>query len=120
MSRIELEAIVTFTREGFHCWPEATGKRAYLAARHRHVFYVEVRVEVLHKEREIEYHDLLDYCQECFPGGEMGSASCETMAASLVALVAERYPRRCVSVSVFEDNEVGAQANFYTSDKEVW
>ena len=76
--------VVTFTAEGFHRWPEAPAHRAYLAARHRHLFHVRVEVEAVHSDREIECHDLRDFCVEAFGGGDMGSQSCEMMAEELV------------------------------------
>ena len=107
-SKIEsISAIVRFAVPGFHRWPGATGQRMYLALRHRHLFHVEVSVPLTHGEREIEFHDLLDFCKGAFPGGEMGDASCEAMAESLGKEVARQFDRRA-TVSVFEDGEVGA------------
>lgn len=101
-------AIVRFDVPGFHCWPEAPGARNYLAQRHRHLFHVEVQLELRHHEREVEFHDLLDFARERMPGGEMEGRSCETMASELLHHIHERYPGRTVRVSVFEDGEVGA------------
>ena len=51
---------VRFSEPGFHCWPQAPERRAYLRNPHRHLFYVTVACIVSHDEREIEFHDLLD------------------------------------------------------------
>lgn len=102
-------AVVRFSVPGFHCWPGASGERSYLADRHRHLFLVEVELQVFHEEREVEFHDLLDFCKNVFPGGEMGAKSCETMATELYKEVAGQYPDRRLVVSVFEDGEVGAK-----------
>lgn len=104
-----MNAVIRFTREGFHCWPDAPAHRSYLACRHRHLFYLEVTLEVHHDEREVEYHDLLDFCKAHFPGGELHAQSCEMMARHLAEKVADHYPNRHVEVSCFEDNEVGAR-----------
>ncbi len=101
-------AVVRFTREGWHSWPDAPESRAYLASLHRHLFHVEVQLEVFHAEREVEYHDLLDFCKEHFHGGDRGGVSCETMAKGLAQRITARFPERWGQVSVFEDNEVGA------------
>lgn len=101
-------AVVRFTREGRHCWPKAPEHRAYLATSHRHLFSVEARVEVAHDERDIEYHDLLDFCREHFPGGDLSAQSCETMSRKLAQKITAQFPDRAVHVSVFEDGEVGA------------
>jgi len=113
-----LYACVRFTCQGWHCWPDAPEKRKYLASSHRHLFHIEVQIEVSHAEREIEYHDLLDFCQEKFVGGDMGSWSCETMAQYLIKEVASQYPGRPLLVSVYEDGEVGAVVT-YSSDPKV-
>lgn len=103
------QAVVKFSKVGFHRWPGATGKRAYLAATHRHLFHCQVRLQVFHGDREIEFHDLLDFCESEFPGGNMGDLSCEQMAAGLLEAVLSEYGRdRVASVSVFEDGDVGA------------
>lgn len=105
-------AVVRFRRPGFHRWPGAEGKRAYLAHEHRHLFHVEVKIEVYHNDREIEYHDLLELCEETWEtklGCELGPASCEGMAAVLLKELSRHFgEERRLSVSVFEDGEVGA------------
>lgn len=70
-------------------------------------------MEVRHEEREIEYHDLLDFCKGHFPGGDMGTQSCETMARTLATKIAVRYPKRQITVSIFEDGEVGARFHMW-------
>ncbi len=114
MSKIVVFATVRFEVIGFHRWPEATGVRAYLGQRHRHKFFVEATAEVYHDDREIEFHDLLDFCKSHFPGGDMGSRSCEQMAKDLVNDITRRFGLRRVTVKVFEDNEVGAEVAFTT------
>lgn len=101
-------AVVRFRVPGWHRWPDASTERAYLALSHRHLFHLEIRLEVFHDEREVEYHDLLDFCKGAFPGGDLGSQSCETMARTLAQQTAARYPGRLVEVHCFEDGEVGA------------
>lgn len=98
---------VRFQVPGFHHWPEPTRERAYLGQRHRHLFHVEVRMEVGHDDREVEFHDLLDYARRCFPGGELGGQSCEMMARELGKEIARRFGR-AVEVTVSEDGEAGA------------
>lgn len=100
---------VRFQVPGFHRWPCATTHegREYLAAKHRHLFHVEVRMAVEHDDREVEFHDLLDTARALFPGGDMGARSCEHMARELGNEIARIYGR-AVEVSVVEDGEVGA------------
>lgn len=103
-------AHVRFTREGWHHWPDAPPVRAYLRDTHRHIFHFEVAVSVGHDDREIEFHDLRDFCLSCVADGhDFGSMSCEGIARQLLADLAGEYGRqRRYLVSVFEDNENGA------------
>jgi len=115
-SKIEsVSAIVRFAVPGFHRWPDARGIRAYLAQRHRHLFHVEVTISLVHNERDMEFHDLLDFCENAFPGGDMGNDSCETMATKLAEHITSEF-HRSVSVSVFEDGEVGATVRMRCDD----
>lgn len=98
---------VRFQVAGFHYWPEPIKGREYLGDRHRHLFHVEVRVQVAHDDRDVEFHELLDFARSQFPGGELGAQSCEMMARALGNKIAHRFGR-AVEVSVSEDGEVGA------------
>lgn len=100
--------IVRFQVEGFHCWPAAPENRSYLRERHRHLFHVEARVEVTHDDREIEIHDLRDFCLMHFPSGELGSLSCENLATILMLEIRNAFPDRVIQVEVLEDGENGA------------
>ena len=93
---------------GFHCWPEADGDRNYLADRHRHKFFYRVAIGVEHHDREIEFHDFLDFCKSNTLQGEMGRCSCEDMARHLIEKIADRWPNRNIEVEVSEDGEVSA------------
>ena len=99
--------VVRFTVEGWHRWEDAPPHRDYLAHNHRHLFHVEASVPLLHNEREVEFHDLLDFCKSVFNGTGLNGDSCETMAEKLAKKIAERFVRSAC-VSVFEDGEVGA------------
>jgi len=63
----------------------------------------------MNDNREIEFHDLIDYCKSnLFNGGELSSASCEQIATRICSGLAEIYEGRKIMVSVFEDNENGS------------
>ena len=104
-----LSITVRFTAPGVHCWPDAPDHRSYLRAPHRHLFHVELTTPVTHRERQTEFHDLMDEARALF-GAHDYDASCETMAAGLAKSISERYEGRPVTVSVFEDGEAGATA----------
>lgn len=101
---------VRFALPGFHSWPDAPDRRAYLRDVHRHVFHVEVCTHVSHDDREIEFHDLQDEAREIFESiltSLTGPRSCEHMARVLGAKLREHH-KRTFEVTVWEDNECGA------------
>lgn len=104
------ELFVRFEREGFHRWPAAPDHRAYLRARHRHIFHIEVRMPAaVNDDREVEYHDLLDDARRTWGSdrSDLGMMSCETLAAALARSLSLLYGRP-TTVSVSEDGECGA------------
>ena len=103
---------VRFTFPGWHRWAGAPAHRSYLADRHRHLFNVEVRMQVGHDDREVEFHDLLDRARAIFEfelgeRGNFGAHSCEMLGRELGDRLAKQYQRNVV-VTVSEDGECGA------------
>lgn len=103
---------VRFTFAGFHRWAGAPAGRSYLADRHRHLFHVEVRMQVGHDDREVEFHDLIDRARAIFElelgvNGNFGGHSCEMLGRELGDRLAKLY-HRAVTVIVCEDGECGA------------
>lgn len=109
-NRLRRYVEVSFTAEGWHRWPGARPRRDYLKARHRHLFHVRVRMEVEGKDREVEFHDLLDEAKAAFGAGHFGSKSCECMAEELIRHFEDQphYKGRAMVASVSEDGECGA------------
>lgn len=101
------QIFVTYTAVGFHYWEGAQGKRSYLRNKHRHLFHVKIKCPVEHNDRDIEFHDLLDYAKSHFDGGDMGPMSCEMIAEELAYKLVKHYDRP-FSVEVSEDGECGA------------
>lgn len=101
--------IIRWRASGFHSWPNAPLSRLYLSESHRHLFYFEVELGVLHDERDIEFHDLLDDCKKLTPDShDYGASSCESIARQIYDYLIITYPDRSIRVSVFEDDENGA------------
>jgi len=103
---------VRFTFPGFHRWAGAPADRAYLSDRHRHLFHVEVRMQVRHDDREVEFHDLLDFARDILTNdlsvdGNFGAHSCEMIGREMGDRLVKVY-RRNVMVIVSEDGECGA------------
>ena len=60
---------VTFQKAGFHKYPAASIDPAledvsYLGNRHRHLFKFNIQIEIFHNDREIEFHQCLNYCDK--------------------------------------------------------
>jgi len=114
------EIFVKFSRVGFHCWPLAPGHRSYLTQQHRHRFDVKASCEVTHDDREIEFHDMIDFGESMFADilihGDI-SQSCEAMARELARRYCHKY-KRAFSVTVGEDEECGATV-IYAPDGDI-
>lgn len=112
---------VTFVKEGFHHWPDAEvilPRRGYLSNMHRHLFHIRVSIPVTEDDRQVEFHELRDYCESWWPvDGKLGRWSCEMIAELLGNHVLDRWPLDWVEVSVSEDNECGAIARVHVHDQ---
>lgn len=106
--------------EGIHRYPDAPDEVSFLRYPHRHMFHVDVELDVFDDDREIEFimvkHKLnkwLDSHKDLNGVIQMGSTSCEQMAKQVIAfvdtIILSGLPR-CVIVTVWEDNENGATA----------
>ena len=112
---MKYSVIVTFSIEGFHCWPDATNifpEVAFLSARHRHMFGFRCYAHVTHTDRDEEFILLNRKIQKELRKGfstettnvlEFGSMSCEMIGEWLL----EQFPS-LYKVEVWEDNENGA------------
>lgn len=95
--------------EAIHHWPECPIKEVeFLRYPHRHVFYVEMKWEVQHNDRDKEFivqkRKVNHFLMTRYAGQQLGRKSCEDMAEELL----EAFPEACYC-SVFEDNENGAE-----------
>lgn len=100
--------IVNLQFEGIHCWPSCPIEEVkYLRDPHRHMFHICLKKKVEHVDRDIEIiqfkHRVLEYLSEEYPNRDLGSTSCEMLAAKLVAKFGLSY------CSVLEDGENGAE-----------
>ena len=112
--------IVRTQFEGVHCFPNPPKDVAYLKNSHRHMFGVVVKVEVMHNDRELEFHKLKHkigvYIQAKLDDNgvwQMGRLSCEDVAEELLFWLRKEYGNlfindRFFSVEVNEDGENGA------------
>jgi hypothetical protein len=112
---MKYSVVVTFSIEGFHCWPAAKDvfpEVAFLSYRHRHMFGFRCYASVTHTDRdeefillnrEIKRNLLLNFEKETANVLEFGSMSCEAIGEWLLDQFSELY-----KVEVWEDWENGA------------
>jgi len=110
---------VTFQRAGFHRYPAASTDEflndvSYLGNKHRHLFKFRIKIEVWHDDREIEFHQFLNFCESLFNKGniDIDYKSVEMLADDLYTEIIKKYPYRDMIIDVSEDGECGATLVF--------
>jgi hypothetical protein len=101
--------------EGLHNWPAAQSvfpEVGFLANMHRHKWFITAKKKVNHDDRDVEFimfkRDIEEWLKTTYYNAlsrthEFGAKSCEMLAKEIM----EEFD--CVYVSVFEDNENGAE-----------
>ena len=107
--------IVKLAVDGMHNFPKAAElfpEVAFLADRHRHMFYFTAAKQVFHDDRDVEFimfkRDILNYLTSQYSDSHMrtmefGAQSCEMLAREIL----NRFD--CEWVEVWEDQENGAR-----------
>jgi len=126
MQQAERKIWVTFRKEGMHKYPAAatdpalaTGDEydvSFLANPHRHIFHFRVWIDVFHNDRDIEFIQFKRWLENLFRDSTLSLdyKSCEMIADDLYLQIANKYPGRCVTISVSEDNENGCTITYNT------
>lgn len=101
--------VVTTRFEALHYWPDCPFEDVkFLRNPHRHVFHVIMKFPVNHNDRDREFilakRGLEEWINQYWNKQDLGSKSCEDLCTELLI----RFPD-AVFVSVFEDNENGAE-----------
>lgn len=95
--------------EGYHFYPGAGNidpRIKFLENKHRHMFKVEVKIEVYHDNRELEFFLVKWALQEFIAGGNMNYKSCEMIAKDIIDNhLIPSYGNRYYEVTVSEDGE---------------
>lgn len=106
--------IVRTQSEFIHCWPEAPREVQYLRALHRHMLHIELKLEVHHDDRELEFimvkHELSKFLER-FLAEARGRTSCEQVAEAIKEWAVDKYGDRACVVQVLEDNENGVEVS---------
>jgi len=110
---------VTFQKKGIHYYPAAASDEklqdvSYLGHPHRHLFKFKVSIEVFHNDRDIEFHQFLNYLEGLYENNilELDFKSCEMIADDLAFHIANKFPGRKFIVDVSEDGEVGTTCEY--------
>lgn len=113
---------VKFQRAGFHRYPAAETDPTlsdvnYLGNRHRHLFKFMVQIEIFHNDRELEFHQVLNFCESLFESKtiDIDFKSVEMLADDLYLQIASKYPNRSVKINVSEDGECGCLIEYNRS-----
>lgn len=115
---------VTFQKVGFHYYPAALTDEnledvKYLGQRHRHLFKFKVWIEIFHNDRELEFHQVLNFCESLFDSHiDIDSKSVEMLADDLYIELSKKYPNRDIRIDISEDGECGCTIN-YNKTKEI-
>lgn len=104
--------------EGFHLYPNAgeiDPRIAFLEQRHRHTFKVEVKIQVDHSDRELEFFLVKWALEEFNNRTEMNNLSCESIAENILQyfLVPNYGNQRYYQVVVSEDGESDGIIEFF-------
>lgn len=105
-----METIFVRTRfDGIHHFADAPAKVYYLRQSHRHIFKVEVEIEVKHNNRELEFYMVKDWLDKELRFMTRNK-SCEQMCEYIQRKINEKYGGdRYVKIEVNEDGQNGAR-----------
>lgn len=114
MSHITRAIEVSFQKEGIHMYPAAAtdpklAEVSFLGSPHRHIFHFYVKLEVFHNDRDVEFILFKRELEALLQSGmNVNHKSCEMLAEDLIDYITVKYPRRNITVRVYEDDENGA------------
>lgn len=100
--------VIKTSFEAIHNWPDCPIEEvSFLKHPHRHIFHVKMKWDVSHNDRDIEFiqakRKVDNFVEWHWAGKNIGAKSCEMLAQTLLDLFNASF------VSVFEDNENGAE-----------
>lgn len=104
---------VTFQKAGLHYYPAAAADKSledvsYLGNMHRHLFKFKVQIEIFHDDRELEFHQFLNYCESLYENNlNINHKSVEMLADDLYNKISVEYPNRDMKIEISEDGECG-------------
>lgn len=110
---------VTFQRKGIHFYPQAATDPAladvsYLGHKHRHLFKTKVWIDVHHDDRELEFHQFLNWLESLYDNNVLSfdHKSCEMISNDLAEHIHAKFPGRNFAIDISEDGEVGSYTQY--------
>lgn len=108
---------VTFQKVGYHKYPNAPTEPfdvSYLRDTHRHLFKFRVGISVEHSDRDIEFHQFLNWIESLYSDSQLklDYKSCEMISDDLYSAIHNKYPNREVTVEISEDGECGSLTTY--------
>lgn len=110
---------VTFQKKGLHRYPKAAESEeladvSYLGNVHRHLFKFKVSIDVYHNDRDIEFHQFLNWCESLYDTDhlQLDYQSCEMISDALWNKIRLAYPGRNCVIEVSEDGECGVICSY--------
>jgi len=105
---MKIQVVIKTQFPAIHCWRACPlDEVSFLRDPHRHVFHAVLKFAVTHTDRDIEFismkNKVEDFIQTRFYNQDLGTTSCEDIAVYLLKEFG------AVFVSIFEDNENGAE-----------
>ena len=95
--------------EAEHKWDKAPEDVAFLRNLHRHMFFVEVHIELFHEDRELEFYrvkrQLKTILDEIVKPSHF---SCEMYSDQIHRHLTAKYPNRKMTIGVYEDDLEGS------------
>ena len=78
-------------------------------------------MEIFHSDRELEFHQVLNYCESLFTTQtiDIDSKSVEMLADDLYTKLAEKYPGRGIKINVSEDGECGCWIEYESPNDNI-
>lgn len=104
----KMSIVVKTQFEGLHLWSHAPSEVGFLRTPHRHIFYVEVEMEVSHDDRDLEFILVKRSIDSFLNNTDFEiTVSCEQIADMICKHVWLVYGKRAIKCCVYEDNENG-------------
>jgi hypothetical protein len=115
----EKQIWITFQKKGLHRFPAAETEDTlsdvkYLGSIHRHLFKFKISIEVWHNDREIEFHQFLNWVESLYEKNvlDLDFKSCEMLSDDLYGVINKKFPNRSVIIEISEDGECGVTCNY--------